>query len=58
MRIENVSMKQTTLDQFNEPSDQREALRRIHENHISKMEQVFNEIFSKLFDGEKYVQRV
>ncbi|MCL7390050.1 MAG: hypothetical protein LZ173_09010 [Thaumarchaeota archaeon] len=53
-----MSMKQTTLDQFNEPSDQREALRRIHENHISKMEQVFNEIFSKLFDGEKYVQRV
>ena len=57
-------MKQTTLDQFNElinesrGHDQREALRRIHETHVSKMEQLFNEIFSKIFNGEEYIRKV
>jgi hypothetical protein len=56
--------KQTTLDQFNElinesrGHDQKESLRGIHENHISKMEQIFNEIFSKLFNGEEYIRKV
>ena len=51
---------QTTLDEFNElrDQDQREALKRIHRTHVSKMEQLFNEIFSKIFDGEEYIQRV
>jgi hypothetical protein len=53
-------IKQTTLDEFDESRghDQREALRRIHESHVSKMEQLFNEIFSKIFDGEEYVRGV
>jgi len=51
---------QTTLDEFNEfrDQDQREALKRIHRTHVSKMEQVFNEIFSKIFNGEEYIRKV
>jgi hypothetical protein len=51
---------QTRIDDFyqTESKDQNESLRRIHETHVSKMEQIFNEIFSKLFDGEEYIRRV
>ena len=55
-------MKQTTLDQFNElineskGHDQKESLRRIHENHVTKLSKIFNEVFERLFD-QPYVVR-
>jgi chromosome condensin MukBEF complex kleisin-like MukF subunit len=60
MRIESVNMRQTILDEFElrVKEDNREQLQRIHRTHVSKMEQIFNEIFSKLFNGEEYIQRV
>jgi hypothetical protein len=49
---------QTTLDEFNElrDQDQREALKRIHRTHVSKMESVFNQIFQRLFQQD-YIER-
>ena len=57
-----MSLKQTTLDEFERVDSRsieehnREALKRIHETHVSKMADILNEIFRKLFD-EDYVKR-
>jgi len=50
--------RQTTLEEFYELGghDQREALRRINENHIDKLSKIFNEVFEKLFN-QNYVVR-
>jgi hypothetical protein len=49
---------QTTLDEFNELGghNQKESLRRIHENHVTKLSKIFNEVFERLFD-QPYVVR-
>jgi len=51
--------RQTTLDEFSRiREDNRDQLRRVRETHISRMEQIFNELFSKLFNGEQYICKV
>jgi len=48
--------RQTTLDEFSRiREDNRERLRRIYVNRINKLEQIYNELFRKLF-SEDYIE--
>jgi hypothetical protein len=50
---------QTTLEDFspkNIEDRNREAISRIHENHVTKLSKIFNEVFERLFD-QPYVMR-
>jgi len=49
---------QTRLDDFyqRESNDQREALRRIHETHVTRLSKVFNEAFGRIFN-QLYIVR-
>jgi len=48
---------QSKLEDFQETESNEEALNRIARNHVTKMAQILNEIFEKLFN-EKYVEEI
>ena len=68
MRIEGGSMKQSRLEDFSEMRESKSwqeidehnrlAMKRIHRNHIAKMSDILNEVFSRLFDGDQYIEGV
>jgi len=60
-------MVQTRIDDFSIPEKSsktwqeidehnRLAMKRIHRNHVAKMSDILNEVFSRLFDGDQYIR--